>query len=524
MATVYSTFPTRESIEDTFARVSDGLEPETLAAFVQRLLDDVLGNLTNLTVTAQTPTYIAGQFPNGDTVAIWGSFSALPLVFSRVDYNATDGTYISVEGNVSLSSLDLSQLTATINKVTIQDDESLTEVYGPIVFAGSTLSATTLQLTYTSGGATATVQGSLSADILQSGETMQATIDAAISNITLTDGTEQVTFTDVYSVTGLEVSASSDISVGDLLDSLLPSGAMDSAVNFLQLVLPDDDTVYGTSTDNYLVDTPGDDHFFGESGTDTVGFTMFPWEYEFSQVATNVFLVETDFTTDTLQDIEMFEFGSQFRTAITAEQAVSGDIQGQLAKLTDLYLAFFARAPDVFGMQYWQERLLEEGRDFATISKDFAWSEEAKYLFPDEVSNRDFVQNIYQNVFDRDPDEGGWDYWTERLDALGTTDLNERGAFVAELILGAYAVTSGDEDRDLLTNKHDVAMYYVSELSMNLDEGFSPAINDLLELVTGDDSTAGKAEYVIDYAMDNPIDLAGIMADQPLFDGLWMAG
>ena len=101
------------------------------------------------------------------------------------------------------------------------------------------------------------------------------------------------------------------------------------------------------------------------------------------------------------------------------------------------------------------------------------------------------------------------------------TDLNDRGAFVGEVILGAYAPTSGVEDRNLLTNRHEVAMYYVNQLSVQQLEGFDAAINTLLTRVTGVAATEDKAENVIDYAFANPITLTGVMTDQGLLDSIW---
>jgi hypothetical protein len=92
---------------------------------------------------------------------------------------------------------------------------------------------------------------------------------------------------------------------------------------------------------------------------------------------------------------------------------------------------------------------------------------------------------------------------------------------VGEVILGAYAPSSGEEDRALLTHRHEAAMYYVNQLSNTPSEGFDPAINTLLARVTGDAATEDKAEDVIDYAFANPVTLTGIMADQPLLDSIW---
>ncbi len=296
-------------------------------------------------------------------------------------------------------------------------------------------------------------------------------------------------------------------------------------VAYAQPVAAQGHTVTGGANDDTLTPGFGNASVNGGAGTDTVILPMFPNVFS---LAGSVGQVSGSYGTGTpyslaLNDVEWARFGTNFHTTIALSELVSGDAQLQLGRLTDLYLAFFGRAPDVSGLEYWQERLLEEGRDFATISKDFAWSTEAQALFPATGSNRDFVQTVYVNSFGRQPDAGGWDWWTAKLDGLGVTDLNDRGAFVGELILGAYATTSGEEDRSLLTHRHEAAMYYVNQLSIMPAEGFDTAINTLLTRVTGDASTQDKAQEVIDHVFANPITLTGMMADQVLLDSIWGA-
>jgi uncharacterized repeat protein (TIGR01451 family) len=295
-----------------------------------------------------------------------------------------------------------------------------------------------------------------------------------------------------------------------------------------------DDRLQGTGGDDLFTPGLGNDSIDAGGGVDTVILPMFPNVFNLSEnPAGHVF---GTYGADTpyslvLNNVEYARFGrppsagdtERFQTTLPLGELVSGAAQLQLGRLTDLYLAFFGRAPDVGGLEYWQERLLEEGRDFATISKDFAWSTEAQALFPLAASNREFVRTVYLNCFGRQPDAGGWDYWTGRLDGLGVTDLNDRGAFVGEVILGAYATTSGEEDRSLLTHRHEAAMYYVNRLSIMPVEGFDAAINTLLTRVTGDAATEDKAEDVIDHAFANPVTLTGIMTDQALLDSIWGA-
>jgi hypothetical protein len=145
-------------------------------------------------------------------------------------------------------------------------------------------------------------------------------------------------------------------------------------------------------------------------------------------------------------------------------------------------------------------------------------------LFPVEASNAQLITAVYRNSFGRDPDGPGYDYWMKRLGALDPRSgeyLNERGSFIGELILGAYATTSGEEDRTLLTNKHDVALYYVNRLSAAPAEDFDKSIDALLILVSGDPATRDKARQVIDYVFANPVTLTEVMSNAGLLATLW---
>lgn len=284
-----------------------------------------------------------------------------------------------------------------------------------------------------------------------------------------------------------------------------------------------DDLLQGTSGDDLFVPGLGTDVVNGGAGIDTVVLKMFPGFHAVVQSAPGSFISTYGDNKVTLNGVEQVRFGGQYQTTLPVASLLSGEVQTQVQRLTDLYLAFFGRAPDVGGLEYWQEQLLEGQQTQNAIAINFAFSDEARTLFPATGSNRDFVRTVYINSFGREPDPGGWDYWTQRLDSLGTTDLSERGTFVAEVLLGAYAPTSGPDDRTKLTHKHDVALHYVNELSLQTQEIFDKRINDLLALVNLDPATRTKAIAVIDYALDNPITLGGVMDDVALFNSIWGA-
>lgn len=283
-----------------------------------------------------------------------------------------------------------------------------------------------------------------------------------------------------------------------------------------------DDSLQGTSGDDRLHVGLGNDRVLGGAGQDTAVLRMFPNAYTISGSGT--LTAQYASYTTTLESIEELEFGSSFATRLPVADLMGGVAQDKLAKLTDLYLAFFGRAPDVSGLEYWMRSQMNEGKDFARISKDFSWSNEAQALFPANAGNRDFVRLVYVNCFGREPDQAGWDYWTGRLSALDPQHpeyLNNRGAFVGELVLGAYAPSSGPEDRGYLGNRHEVGMYYVNKLSVQAEEGFDARINDLLALVDGNPASKASAMNVIDHVFDDPVTLTGVMSDAVMLQSLW---
>ena len=95
--------------------------------------------------------------------------------------------------------------------------------------------------------------------------------------------------------------------------------------------------------------------------------------------------------------------------------------QDQINAITGLYVAYFDRAPDPAGLQFWIDQL-DNGRDFNTISQDFAMSEEAKELYPflatpdvSALSSAAFITSIYVNLFGRAPDTAGLNFWVSVL-------------------------------------------------------------------------------------------------------------
>lgn len=84
-------------------------------------------------------------------------------------------------------------------------------------------------------------------------------------------------------------------------------------------------------------------------------------------------------------------------------------------QLYRLYLAYFLRMPDEAGLGFWQ-REMNSGRSLAAVSEAFALSPEFSQRYG-SLSDRQFVELVYQNVLGRQADAAGLDFWTGRMSA-----------------------------------------------------------------------------------------------------------
>lgn len=139
--------------------------------------------------------------------------------------------------------------------------------------------------------------------------------------------------------------------------------------------------------------------------------------------------------------------------------------------------------------------------------------------YPPGLSNHDFIAAIYQNLFDRQPDDAGWVYWEG--------DLNRgmpRDQFIYAVIQGAYAPTGGASDRTLLANKHTVSLYYSEQLALQTGEEFDDNIEQVLNRVTAERQTVIQATAVIDFVLDDPITLTGLVSQTEVWEAFWAWG
>jgi hypothetical protein len=202
-----------------------------------------------------------------------------------------------------------------------------------------------------------------------------------------------------------------------------------------------------------------------------------------------------------------------------------------------VYTAFFARAGDAPGLNWWMSNL-DPGQTIYEVALNFSKSAEAQNIYsflqspstdsdPARVS---FIQQIYENLFNRAPDAAGLAYWDNELHRYQTDLANGVGSpsgvtpplnaadyfaesignFIMNIIGGAQNSAAG-QDITTIQNKVAVATYFSDQLAFhNISYANNQPVtidNQVHSLVASTDSSAGsvatqKAAVDADIAAD----------------------
>ena len=127
--------------------------------------------------------------------------------------------------------------------------------------------------------------------------------------------------------------------------------------------------VRGTAADDLLSVEPGDGVVEAGGGQDVVQLPFLLTAYSFEEQPSGAITAAYDDWSLELNDVEFLEFGTGFQTTIPIQDVLSGEAQEQVGKLSDLYFAFFNRAPDIEGLEFWQEAVVENGLDLLEVSE-----------------------------------------------------------------------------------------------------------------------------------------------------------
>ena len=110
--------------------------------------------------------------------------------------------------------------------------------------------------------------------------------------------------------------------------------------------------------------------------------------------------------TDLLINVERIAF---------ADKTYAFDTEGVGGQAYRIYKAAFNREPDSGGLGYWIAQM-DDGMDMVEVAARFIDSSEFRSLYGQNPTNGEFLTKVYNNVLNRDPDAGGYAWWTDQLE------------------------------------------------------------------------------------------------------------
>jgi hypothetical protein len=177
-------------------------------------------------------------------------------------------------------------------------------------------------------------------------------------------------------------------------------------------------------------------------------------------------------------------------------------------QLQELYVAYFGRAADPTGLDYWTEA--------GTTQASFAASMYAQAEFTDAYGSKSVeaqVNQIYKNLFDREADVTGLTYWTQQIN-LGVLQVAE---IATHLIWAAQNNSGSADDKTALTNRTNAAVAYTAEVKKTTANILAYQPTTSSPWVAGQNITAGVT-YLAGIDKDTTYTAAGITASVATFD------
>ena len=96
-----------------------------------------------------------------------------------------------------------------------------------------------------------------------------------------------------------------------------------------------------------------------------------------------------------------------------------GVVPASVAQLFRVYFGALGRLPDNGGFLWWTNEIAEGKHDLRSMAAGFIFSDEFQGIADTDdngaVSNTEFVDHMYRNVFGRESDSAGFEWWTSEL-------------------------------------------------------------------------------------------------------------
>ncbi|WP_416882843.1 DUF4214 domain-containing protein [Marivita sp.] len=273
------------------------------------------------------------------------------------------------------------------------------------------------------------------------------------------------------------------------------------------------DILFGFGGDDRFTGGADDDALFGGDGTgDTAVYSGPQARFTIQIERDGVTVIDRSGAegTDALSEIEFLSFGDAADFNLATQVGIASLSAEEIATFVELYIAYFNRAPDAEGLNFWGSAFAN-GFSLKSIATLFLDQAETRAAYPDSLSNLDFATQVYNNVLGRTPDQDGLDFWAGALDSGGVT----RDQFILEVLRGAKADPDSSAsqefidlqlgDRAYLSDKTDIGTYFAVIRGLS-DVTEADSVMDLF--IRGDQSSINAA-----FEATNAIYNAALAAD-----------
>lgn len=293
-----------------------------------------------------------------------------------------------------------------------------------------------------------------------------------------------------------------------------------------------DDTLNGFGGDDRLTGGPGDDTLNGGEGRDTSAYEGDMSSFTLTLSPTSTVIEDRRNISegrDTLISIEELDFLNEipvFGGAPMQLDRFDGPTSlfaADFAAITELYIAYFNRAPDAIGLYFWATEFAN-GLSIEDMAVFFFNQAETRATYADALDESGttltdvdtFVTAVYSNVLGRAFDEAGRQFWTGVLQDGSVTPAS----FISEIIKGAKAPADDDAtqafkdqktaDVAYLSTKTDIGAYFAvikgmsdvgnASSAMALFDGSDASITSSVAAIDGffaDAQVASTAEFLM---------------------------
>ncbi|CAH1651384.1 DUF4214 domain-containing protein [Chelatococcus asaccharovorans] len=224
----------------------------------------------------------------------------------------------------------------------------------------------------------------------------------------------QVAIPDGVPIVIFETDQNTQVTLEGTVPTVVQLGAGDDTL-IVDPSSQNDHTVHGGAGDDSIVSAAGDDTIYFGDGSDTVdggaGFDLGVIQTSFdtagiSWEGNQLSITNLAGETSVISDVEYVQFDDG--AIIAAETADLGVVARMYETLLDRY-------GDFEGVKFWFDIYESGDASLHDIAQEFLNSEEFTSSHGSET-NAEFVDNLYEQLFGREPDAAGAAYWTNLLD------------------------------------------------------------------------------------------------------------